>query len=53
MEPKDFPQRYFVRQRAYFDGYLHEIVDGRTGDVFNTYNFYEIAHKHCEELNNA
>lgn len=46
-------KRYFVRQRAYFDGYVHEIVDGHTNTVFNTYNDYNIAHKQCEKLNNA
>ena len=44
-------KRYFVRQRAYFDGYVHELVDGHTNTVLNTYNHYDIAHKHCEELN--
>ena len=51
MAPDELTRRYFVRQRAYFDGYLHEIVDGWTNTVINTYNLYHIAHKHCSELN--
>jgi hypothetical protein len=46
-------KRYFVRQRAYFDGYVHEIVDGWNNIILNTYNNYDTAHKHCKELNNA
>jgi hypothetical protein len=44
-------QRYFVRQRAYFDGYVHEIIDGHTNTLLNTYNNYDTAHKHCDNLN--
>jgi len=46
-------KRFFVRQRAYLDGYICEIIDGHTNEVKYETTNYDLTHAICEKLNNA